>query len=294
MLEATVQRDPSVKIVHKYESAIYEVVETERLYVADLDSIVEHYKPFFDHFDEKSILNLLRQSLVNLKDFSHSIYEIFNKSNKDIRAIIGVFVDRWQDFEKYYMDYCDLFALANTLLQNFQPNSETTALMNKCKLDSKHPLPLSTYLLKPVQRILKYHLLLKESIARMKAVGDSLNEHKRFQEGVSQLPQLRKRIINLKNPLKFGLVGPLLLQNDMIVNNRPRQVLLFERVLLICKLTEQDQLIVESAFSVLISVIQVREIVLKENLEGEPTAFVIARSIISKSQHLMKVSTSNN
>lgn len=59
----------------------------------------------------------------------------------------------------YSTSYPESISLLTSLLQA----SHTNALLTSTQKFLRHNLPLGSYLLKPVQRILKYHLLLDVS-----------------------------------------------------------------------------------------------------------------------------------
>jgi len=56
-----------------------------------------------------------------------------------------------------YSDYCQLKGASDALLKEI---GETHPWLSLCQEKLGHRLSLSSYLLKPVQRITKYHLLL--------------------------------------------------------------------------------------------------------------------------------------
>lgn len=58
--------------------------------------------------------------------------------------------------------YPEAISLLTRLLQS----THTNALLTSTQKVLKHTMPLGSYLLKPVQRILKYHLLLDVSMRR--------------------------------------------------------------------------------------------------------------------------------
>lgn len=62
-------------------------------------------------------------------------------------------------YVNFSTSYPDAISLLTTLLQT----SHTNALLASTQKNLQHTLPLGSYLLKPVQRILKYHLLLDVS-----------------------------------------------------------------------------------------------------------------------------------
>lgn len=63
-------------------------------------------------------------------------------------------------FSSFSTSYPEAISLLTTMLQT----SHTNALLTTTQKNLQHTLPLGSYLLKPVQRILKYHLLLDVNI----------------------------------------------------------------------------------------------------------------------------------
>nr|XP_033813478.1 probable guanine nucleotide exchange factor MCF2L2 [Geotrypetes seraphini] len=147
---------------------INELIETERVYVEELQSIIEGY---VSELENPDLIHLIPTTLQNKKDVLFGnlpeIYEFHNRiflkeiesctENPD--SLGRCFLKRKEDLQ-IYEKYC----------QN-KPRSE--ALWRQCgeslffqacqhKLD--HKLSLDAYLLKPVQRITKYQLLLKEML----------------------------------------------------------------------------------------------------------------------------------
>jgi RhoGEF domain len=49
------------------------------------------------------------------------------------------------------------------VLERVMKDAKLVSVLKEEQIKLQHPLPLETYLFKPVQRILKYHLLLKVS-----------------------------------------------------------------------------------------------------------------------------------
>ncbi|XP_034719468.1 pleckstrin homology domain-containing family G member 3-like [Etheostoma cragini] len=116
-----------------------------------------------------------------------------------------------------------------------------------------HSLPLETYLLKPVQRILKYHLLLQElskhfdksapgyeviedAIITMTAVAWYINDMKRKQEHAVRLQEIESLLVNWSGP-DLGGFGELVLEGSFRVQRvkKERAFFLFDTMLLIAK-----------------------------------------------------------
>ncbi|XP_048810402.1 guanine nucleotide exchange factor DBS-like isoform X8 [Lagopus muta] len=147
---------------------INELIETERVYVEELQSIIEGYA---SEMDNPSLLHLIPSMLQNKKDILFGnlpeIYEFHNRiflkelenciENPELLA--QCFLKRKEDLQ-IYEKYC----------QN-KPRSEAlwrqcgdSIFFQECQRKLDHKLSLDAYLLKPVQRITKYQLLLKEML----------------------------------------------------------------------------------------------------------------------------------
>uniref|UniRef100_A0A8B9IWZ5 MCF.2 cell line derived transforming sequence-like 2 n=1 Tax=Amazona collaria TaxID=241587 RepID=A0A8B9IWZ5_9PSIT len=144
---------------------INELIETERVYVEELQSIIEGYA---SEMDNPNLLHLIPSALQNKKEILFGnlpeIYEFHNRIFlKEIENCIEnpellarCFLKRKEDLQ-IYEKYC----------QN-KPRSEAlwrqcgdSIFFQECQRKLDHKLSLDAYLLKPVQRITKYQLLLK-------------------------------------------------------------------------------------------------------------------------------------
>uniref|UniRef100_K7FUK5 DH domain-containing protein n=1 Tax=Pelodiscus sinensis TaxID=13735 RepID=K7FUK5_PELSI len=147
------------------EQVVLELVESERMYVRDLRSIVERLLPPLPSQPkrmkskyrkmgvplalEKSVLVLSRKKLGFLPE-----------RDSDPVAVARCFVDRSQDFD-IYTQYCNNYPNSVAALTECMRNKQQAKFFRERQEQIGHALPLGSYLLKPVQRILKYHLLLQ-------------------------------------------------------------------------------------------------------------------------------------
>ncbi|NXJ01788.1 MCF2L factor, partial [Psophia crepitans] len=143
---------------------INELIETERVYVEELQSIIEGYA---SEMDNPNLVHLIPSALQNKKEILFGnlpeIYEFHNRQIflKEIENCIEnpellarCFLKRKEDLQ-IYEKYC----------QN-KPRSEAlwrqcgdSIFFQECQRKLDHKLSLDAYLLKPVQRITKYQLL---------------------------------------------------------------------------------------------------------------------------------------
>ncbi|KAF7649510.1 hypothetical protein LDENG_00140430, partial [Lucifuga dentata] len=152
-----------------------ELIETERLYVEELQSIMEGY---FAELDNSELSHLIPPSLENKRDMLFGnlpeIYEFHNRTFlKELEncaekpELVGTcFLKRKEELQ-VYEKYC----------QN-KPRSEVlwrqcgdSLFFQECQKKLDHKLSLDSYLLKPVQRITKYQLMLKEMLKCSKGEG---------------------------------------------------------------------------------------------------------------------------
>nr|CAD7393644.1 unnamed protein product [Timema cristinae] len=145
-----------------------ELVDTERVYVAELGSILKGYK---DEMDLPSMQSLVPASLSgkadvlfgNLEELLVFHGEVFLKdlenciSNSELVALC--FTQRRETFHRLYSYYCQNIPNSERLREII---GEKNIFFQTCQLNLGHKLPLAAYLLKPVQRITKYQLLLKD------------------------------------------------------------------------------------------------------------------------------------
>nr|XP_029135628.1 guanine nucleotide exchange factor DBS-like isoform X3 [Labrus bergylta] len=151
-----------------------ELIETERLYVEELQSIMEGY---FAELDNSELSHLIPPSLENKRDVLFGnlpeIYEFERTFLKELEncaekpELVGTcFLKRKEELQ-VYEKYC----------QN-KPRSEVlwrqcgdSLFFQECQKKLDHKLSLDAYLLKPVQRITKYQLMLKEMLKCSKGEG---------------------------------------------------------------------------------------------------------------------------
>uniref|UniRef100_A0A670I6G8 MCF.2 cell line derived transforming sequence-like 2 n=1 Tax=Podarcis muralis TaxID=64176 RepID=A0A670I6G8_PODMU len=151
-----------------FSHIINELIETERVYAEELQSIIEGY---VSEMDNPDLIHLIPTAVSNKKEVLFGnlseIYEFHNRIFlKELENCIEnpellgrCFLKRKEDLQ-IYEKYC----------QN-KPRSEAlwrqcgdSLFFQECQRKLDHKLSLDAYLLKPVQRITKYQLLLKEML----------------------------------------------------------------------------------------------------------------------------------
>ncbi|CAI5455475.1 unnamed protein product [Caenorhabditis angaria] len=147
---------------------IAELLNTERSYVAELASLIEFYVDPFESPEYQSLIpsqirgksDIVFGNLRDLLNF-HSRYVLTDLQANEfsLAGICRIFLQHRNDFLKLYRTYCQYKATSEALRKEY---TEANSFFNECQKRASHPLPLGAYLLKPVQRITKYQLLLRE------------------------------------------------------------------------------------------------------------------------------------
>ncbi|EIE82381.1 hypothetical protein RO3G_07086 [Rhizopus delemar RA 99-880] len=246
------------------DKVVLELLETERKYVQDMEILQNYMRELQSQkILSPDTIHYLFGNLNSLVDFQRrfllQLEEIVEKSAEQQR-IGNLFCKMEEDFA-VYEPYCANYYSAQDLVVQ-----ETARLMKLADLlDPTYQLP--SLLIKPVQRICKYPLLLQElvkstnpdwpyyqesldGVDAIKRVAEKVNETQRQHENSQTVRELKKRLDDL--PLE--VYGNLLLQDKLMAataENYEREfhVFLFERTLLLCKETKGNNILPTNTLS---------------------------------------------
>uniref|UniRef100_A0A3B3X9Q1 MCF.2 cell line derived transforming sequence a n=1 Tax=Poecilia mexicana TaxID=48701 RepID=A0A3B3X9Q1_9TELE len=143
-----------------------ELIETERIYVEELLSVL--LQGYRAEMDNPALSGLLPPILRSKKDILFgNMPEIYNFHSVFLQDLEGCleapetvgacFLHLKESFQMYEM-YCQNKPRSEALWRQFSD----CAFFQECQKKLEHKLGLDSYLLKPVQRLTKYQLLLKE------------------------------------------------------------------------------------------------------------------------------------
>ncbi|XP_046725026.1 pleckstrin homology domain-containing family G member 1 isoform X1 [Silurus meridionalis] len=242
------------------DHVVQEILETERTYVQDLKSIVQDYlecisnqaRPMLGLEDRNSLFGNIREIYCFNRDLLHDL----EKCNADPVAIAQCFVAKSEEFH-IYTQYCTNYPRSVAVLSECMRNKVVAKFLRERQECVKHSLPLGSFLLKPVQRILKYHLLLheiathlekdsqrhgvvQEAIDTMQRVAWHINDMKRKHENTVRLQEIQSLLTNWQGPDLIGY-GELVLEGTFRVQRvkNERTFFLFDKLLLITKKREE-------------------------------------------------------
>ncbi|XP_060711990.1 uncharacterized protein plekhg2 [Hemiscyllium ocellatum] len=247
-------KEPLAKLSH-VDRVMKEIIETERAFVRDLKSIVEDYLGCIIDSEQLPLqpdeVNTLFCNIEDIYQFNSELL-VDLETCKDAVEVAECFVERSEEFDIYTL-YCMNYPNSVSVLRECMKNGTLAKFFRERQTSLSHSLPLETYLLKPVQRILKYHLLLqelakhfdksaegyemvKEAIITMTAVAWYINDMKRKQEQAVRLQEIQNSLLNWKGPDLIAF-GELVLEGTFRVQRakKERTLFLFDKMLLITK-----------------------------------------------------------
>lgn len=101
----------------------------------------------------------LFNNLEAIYEFNKSFLEQLRDAKLDPSATAKVFINN-TGFS-IYTDYCTNYPITISVLTELMKNEDTAKYFKQVQMEKQHDLPLGSYLLKPVQRILRYRMLLQ-------------------------------------------------------------------------------------------------------------------------------------
>ncbi|XP_021430147.2 pleckstrin homology domain-containing family G member 3 isoform X5 [Oncorhynchus mykiss] len=252
---ATEAMAPNPKLSY-VDHVVMEIIETERMYVRDLRSIVEDYLAHIIDMDNLPIrpdqVSSLFGNIEDIYEFNSELLQSLDMCENDPVAVASCFVDKSDAFE-IYTQYCTNYPNSVGTLTDCMRSTTLAKFFRDRQAFLKRSLPLGSYLLKPVQRILKYHLLLQEiakhfdpekegyevvqeAIDTMTGVAWYINDMKRKHEHAVRLQEIQSLLINWKGP-DLTTYGELVLEGTFQVQHakNTRMLFLFDKMLLITK-----------------------------------------------------------
>ncbi|NXB49802.1 PKHG1 protein, partial [Leucopsar rothschildi] len=283
------------------DRVVQEILETERMYVQDLKSIVKDYLDCITDQTKLSLGTEERSALFgNIRDIYHFNSELLQdleNCENDPVAIADCFVSKSEDFH-IYTQYCTNYPRSVAVLTECMRNKALSKFFRERQEALQHSLPLGSYLLKPVQRILKYHLLLHEienhldkdtegydvvldAIDTMQRVAWHINDMKRKHEHAIRLQEIQSLLTNWKGP-DLTSYGELVLEGTFRIQRakNERTLFLFDKMLLITK--KRDEMFAYKAH------ILCGNLMLVEVIPKEPLSFSVFHYKNPKMQHTVQ------
>ncbi|KAK1806115.1 hypothetical protein P4O66_012820 [Electrophorus voltai] len=190
-------------VLSLYRHIMTELIETERLYVEELQSIMQGYAAALG---DSELAHVIPAVLENNSDVLFgNLPEIYDFHNKMFLRELENCVEKPELVAKCFLKRKEELQVYEKYCQN-KPRSEAlwrqcgdSVFFQECQRRLDHKLSLDAYLLKPVQRITKYQLMLKAR-ACMFLPCDALHEMlkcSRSSEGMAELEEALATVLEI-------------------------------------------------------------------------------------------------
>nr|XP_039258912.1 uncharacterized protein LOC120335475 isoform X1 [Styela clava] len=271
------------------DRVILELLETERMYVRSLKDILTGYLFVIRSTPELKIpphdVDDLFGNIRDIYDFNRNLLSELEACEGDPGEVAQCFVSKDEDF-KVYTEYCTNYPSSVAAMTSCMRDQNLSQFFKIQQDKLRHTLPLGSYLLKPVQRVLKYHLLLQElvkhcdkdeegyqtiqvALQTMTRVARHINEMKRKHEDAVHIQEIQSLLTNWQGN-ELTTYGELIMESEMKMQGakNERQVFLFEKMILITKRREDGFLVCKAN-------IMCANLVLLESIPNVPLGFQI-------------------
>ncbi|CAJ1081011.1 dynamin-binding protein isoform X1 [Xyrichtys novacula] len=194
--------DPEQRMLEKRSKVIEELLQTERDYIKDLQMCVEE---IIEPLQKKQVKNVdfdgLFGNISSVIDLSQRLFDSLHDSD----SIGKVFLDFKAELEEVYKIYCQNHDDAISLLESYEKDENIQRHVLEClerlraiyrEWGKTNYINLGSFLIKPVQRVMRYPLLLMEllgatpeshhdrlqltqALQAVKEINVNINEYKR-------------------------------------------------------------------------------------------------------------------
>ncbi|XP_067259436.1 proto-oncogene vav-like isoform X1 [Chanodichthys erythropterus] len=244
--------------VDKRSCCLLEIRQTEEKYTNTLESILQHFlkplQPFLRPVDVENIFINIHE----LANTHRSLHQELQESILNLGAenLYQIFID-YKERLLLYGRYCSQVEAATKHLDKITSTREDVKMkLEECSMRANSGrFSLRDLLMVPMQRVLKYHLLLQElmkhtvdqqdkenlrtALDAMRDLAQCVNEVKRDNEIIRQITTFQLCIENMSQSLAlYGrpkIDGELKICSPEKKSKQDRYAFLFDKALLVCK-----------------------------------------------------------
>nr|XP_032832655.1 T-lymphoma invasion and metastasis-inducing protein 1-like isoform X1 [Petromyzon marinus] len=166
----------------RLRKGILELMDTEGSYIQDLIDLRDHYleplklEEFFTHLELDSVLSVLHEIILFHQEFVATLRQGMDlapdfqnlQSPADFKRVLfslgGSFLFFSERF-RLYSAYCASHARTQSRLRTASEEPALAAALRRLNPDGQHASSLPSLLIKPIQRVLKYPLLLHSLVS---------------------------------------------------------------------------------------------------------------------------------
>ncbi|ESO86296.1 hypothetical protein LOTGIDRAFT_220800 [Lottia gigantea] len=275
------------KYLKKREFVIQELIDTERDYVKDLGLVVEGYMGYMkengmpDDMEGKD--KIVFGNIHQIYDWHKETFQAEIEKCDEEPERLGLLFVRYERRLYMYVKYCE-----NKPKSEFLVAEYLDTYFEDIRQKMGHRLTLPDLLIKPVQRIMKYQLLLKDISKYTERAGLDVTDLKKAQRVMRVVPKAANDMMQVGRLQGFdGKItaqGKLLLQDTLLVAEvspsgqqkfKERRVFLFEQIIIFSEMTEKRKGDFSNANYVFKNSVKVNKMAMSNTVENDPTKFML-------------------
>ena len=248
---------------------VEELVNTERNFLKSLEIVIKcrdecvkrvgsgRPDALFTTTEIKQVFNNIEELHRFEQTFLDELNECVNEDKYESSVVGNLFVKHEQGFKDVYIPYCNNQTVSSCRLSILMEDTRMLQFFRSFTvLTTEDKLPIEAYLLKPVQKICKYHLQLKELLKNtspshpdyphvemalevMKGVTANINEKKRRIDNLPAILDLQHSIDNWTGGDILDTATTLLQSGKLYKiskgHSQERKFYLFDNLLVYCK-----------------------------------------------------------
>lgn len=267
---------------------IKELIETEKDYVKDLGAVVEGYM----HYLQENPLpsgaegkdKIIFGNIHQIYDWHRETFQPeLEKCLEEPDKLGSVFV-RYEKRLYMYVKYCENKPKSDIIVAEY-----ADSVFEDIRQKLGHRLQLQDLLIKPIQRIMKYQLLLKDILSHTHKAGLDTADLKKAVAVMCIVPKAANDMMQVGRLQGFDgkltAQGKMLLQETLLVAEvsegthskfRERRVFLFEQIIIFSEAIEDKRKgSFYNANYIFKNTVKVNKMSMTEKVEGEPLRFVL-------------------
>ncbi|XP_014206930.1 protein vav isoform X1 [Copidosoma floridanum] len=249
----------------KRDYVVQELIETERNYAEVLNSLLRYFARPLSSLITPEDSNRIFFGIKDLAEIHAGFHSQLRKA-RDGAGLAQVFLD-WREKFLIYGDYCANLTTAQNAVHEVCENETVRWTIEKCQKEANNgKFKLRDILSVPMQRVLKYHLLLDKLVEEtprewvedirlltqarevMVDVAQYINEVKRDSDTIDIIRDIQESIVDWERSEDFQLknYGRLLKDGELKIKAhgdqriKARYAFVFEQVVLVCKAGRGD------------------------------------------------------
>eukprot|EP00475_Leptophrys_vorax_P039926 TRINITY_DN7314_c0_g1_i2.p1 TRINITY_DN7314_c0_g1~~TRINITY_DN7314_c0_g1_i2.p1 ORF type:complete len:548 (-),score=137.87 TRINITY_DN7314_c0_g1_i2:28-1638(-) len=209
------------------DTIIGEILQTEQDYIRNLDILVEKFSVPLKTDPNHGVSQQQASGIFSNVEIILMFHKAFVGELKMKKGNVGGIFFKYADFLKMYSEYLKNYDNALVILQGLKNNKKFQSFLQERRKDPVCKLPLTSYLIMPIQRVPRYELLLRELVKKTPKESDEYDAlhqaYLRVQKVAQHINEIKRQVENaaklfeIQNKIQGKLQAPILAPERQLV-----------------------------------------------------------------------------